>query len=72
MNPLCAMGALKIYRGRMNLDSFIQSGFCHILKTPNPLVTQNLRDLLLSISETHSNHLYMVKPTFHHVAVQNL
>ena len=47
MNPLCVTWApLKASAiGRKNLDSFINSGFNHILGTPNPQVTKRLTNL---------------------------
>ena len=47
MNPLAVTWApLKSTAlGRKNLDSFIASGFSHILGTPNPLVTRKLTQL---------------------------
>lgn len=47
MNPLTVTWApLKASAiGRKNLDSFIQSGFNHILGTPNPAVTKRLTEL---------------------------
>ena len=47
MNPLAVTWApLKATEiGRKNLDSFIASGFSHILGTPNPLVTRKLTQL---------------------------
>jgi N-acetyl sugar amidotransferase len=47
MNPLTVTWApLKASRiGRLNLDAFINSGFNHILGTPNPLVTRKLTQL---------------------------
>lgn len=51
MNPLCVTWApLKATSlGRENLDSFIQSGFDHILGTPNPKVTRKLTELAFKI-----------------------
>ena len=47
MNPLCVtwapLRATEI--GRQNLDSFISSGFDHLLGTPNPRVTRKLTEL---------------------------
>ena len=47
MNPLCVTWApLKATEiGRKNLNSFIQSGFNHILGTPDPLITRKLTRL---------------------------
>ena len=47
MNPLCVTWApLKASAiGRKNLESFIASGFNHILGTPNPQVTKRLTNL---------------------------
>ncbi len=47
MNPLAVTWApLKSTEiGRKNLDSFIASGFNHILGTPNPIVTRKLTQL---------------------------
>lgn len=47
MNPLCVTWAPLRYTdiGRANLDSFINSGFNHILGTPNPIVTRKLTQL---------------------------
>ena len=47
MNPLAVTWApLKATEiGRKNLDSFIASGFDHILGTPNPLVARKLTQL---------------------------
>ena len=47
MNPLCVTWAPLRYTdiGRRNLDRFIQSGFDHILGTPNPKVTRLLTEL---------------------------
>ena len=47
MNPLCVTWApLKASAiGRKNLDSFIASGFNHVLGTPNPQVTRRLTNL---------------------------
>lgn len=47
MNPLAVTWApLKATEiGRKNLDSFIASGFSHILGTPNPIVTRKLTQL---------------------------
>ena len=47
MNPLCVTWAPLRYTpiGRANLDAFINSGFNHILGTPNPIVTQRLTEL---------------------------
>ncbi|MDB5872708.1 MAG: N-acetyl sugar amidotransferase [Ramlibacter sp.] len=47
MNPLCVTWAplLATEIGRRNLDSFIQSGFNHVLGTPNPIVTRKLTQL---------------------------
>ncbi len=47
MNPLCVTWApLKATEhGRKNLDSFINSGFNHIMGTPNPHVTRLLTKL---------------------------
>lgn len=47
MNPLCVTWAplLATELGRKNLDNFIQSGFDHILGTPNPKVTKKLTSL---------------------------
>lgn len=50
MNPLCVTWAPLRYTniGRKNLDAFINSGFDHILGTPNPRVAQNLTKLSFS------------------------
>ena len=47
MNPLCVTWAplRPTEIGRKNLDSFISSGFDHILGTPNPAVTRRLTSL---------------------------
>ena len=47
MNPLCVTWAPLRYTeiGRKNLDAFIQSGFDHILGTPNPKTTRALTEL---------------------------
>jgi N-acetyl sugar amidotransferase len=47
MNPLAVTWApLKASKiGRLNLDSFIGSGFDHILGTPNPIITKKLTNL---------------------------
>jgi N-acetyl sugar amidotransferase len=47
MNPLAVTWApLKATElGRINLDKFIESGFNHILGTPNPVVTRKLAHL---------------------------
>ena len=47
MNPLCVTWAplRPTDIGRQNLDSFISSGFDHILGTPNPIVTRKLTSL---------------------------
>ena len=47
MNPLCVTWAplVSTELGRTNLNSFIQSGFNHILGTPNPLITKKLTRL---------------------------
>jgi len=47
MNPLCVTWAplRPTDIGRQNLDSFISSGFDHILGTPNPIVTRQLTSL---------------------------
>ncbi len=47
MNPLCVTWAplRPTEIGRQNLDSFIQSGFNHILGTPNPEITRKLTGL---------------------------
>ena len=49
MNPLCVTWAplISTELGRTNLNSFIQSGFNHILGTPNPLTTKKLTHLSL-------------------------
>jgi N-acetyl sugar amidotransferase len=49
MNPLCVTWAPLRHTdiGRQNLDSFIASGFDHILGTPNPRVTRKLTELSL-------------------------
>lgn len=47
MNPLCVTWAplLPTEIGRKNLHNFIQSGFDHVLATPNPKVTRKLTQL---------------------------
>jgi len=47
MNPLCVTWSPLRYTevGRKNLDSFIASGFNHILGTPSPIVTKKLTEL---------------------------
>ena len=47
MNPLCVTWAplRPTEIGQKNLDSFISSGFDHILGTPNPRVTRKLTEL---------------------------
>lgn len=47
MNPLCVTWAplLPTDIGRQNLHNFIQSGFNHVLATPNPKVTRKLTQL---------------------------
>ncbi|WP_295583629.1 N-acetyl sugar amidotransferase [uncultured Lamprocystis sp.] len=47
MNPLAVTWApLKATAiGRQNLDAFIESGFNHVLGTPNPVVTKRLTNL---------------------------
>lgn len=47
MNPLCVTWAPLRYTniGRKNLDSFIATGFDHILGTPNPVTTRKLTSL---------------------------
>ncbi len=47
MNPLCVTWSPLKYTeiGRKNLDNFIQSGFNHILGTPNPAITKKLTEL---------------------------
>jgi N-acetyl sugar amidotransferase len=47
MNPLCVTWAplLPTEIGRRNLDAFIQSGFNHVMGTPNPQVTRRLTQL---------------------------
>ena len=47
MNPLCVTWAplRPTEIGKKNLDNFIQSGFNHILGTPNPQVTRKLTEL---------------------------
>ena len=49
MNPLCVTWAplVSTELGRKNLDAFIQSGFNHILGTPDPLITKRLTRLSL-------------------------
>lgn len=44
MNPLCVTWAPLVYtsQGRKNLDSFINSGFNHILGTSDPVITKKL------------------------------
>ncbi len=50
MNPLCVTWAPLRYTniGRQNLDAFINTGFDHILGTPNPVVTRKLTQLSFS------------------------
>ncbi len=47
MNPLCVTWAplASTDLGRQNLQSFINSGFNHILGTPNPITTKKLTQL---------------------------
>ncbi len=47
MHPLCVTWSPLKYTeiGRKNLDNFIQSGFSHILGTPNPAITKKLTEL---------------------------
>ena len=47
MNPLCVTWAPLRHTeiGRRNLDSFIASGFDHVLGTPNGKVTRQLTSL---------------------------
>ena len=47
MNPLCVTWAplLPTEIGRRNLDAFLQTGFSHIMGTPNPKVTRRLTQL---------------------------
>ena len=74
MNPLCVTWAPLKYTkiGRMNLDSFIKSGFCHILKTPNPVVTQKLTRLAFKhLGDPFQPFIYGQTNFPLHVAVQN-
>ncbi len=47
MNPLCVTWAplKKTNIGQINLEAFIQSGFAHIIGTPDPTVTRKLTRL---------------------------
>jgi len=47
MNPLCVTWAplLPTEIGRRNLDAFVQTGFDHVLGTPNPKTTRRLTQL---------------------------
>ena len=49
MNPLCVTWSplASTDLGRENLRSFIESGFNHILGTPNPIITRKLTQLSL-------------------------
>lgn len=49
MNPLCVTWSplASTDLGRENLRSFIESGFNHILGTPNPIITKKLTQLSL-------------------------
>jgi len=51
MNPLTVTWAPLSYTkiGRQNLSSFIDSGFDHILGTPNPTVTRKFTELSLKV-----------------------
>ena len=47
MNPLCVTWSplRKTEIGQKNLESFIQSGFAHIMGTPDPTITKKLTEL---------------------------
>jgi N-acetyl sugar amidotransferase len=49
MNPLCVTWSPLRYTeiGKKNLENFIQSGFAHILGTPDPKITRKLTELSL-------------------------
>ncbi len=74
MNPLTVTWApLKPTEiGRKNLDSFISSGFNHVLGTPNPLVTRKLTELSFKeLGDPFQPFIYGQTNFPLHVAVQN-
>ena len=74
MNPLCVTWAPLRHTeiGRKNLDSFIQSGFDHILGTPNPKVTNKLTKLALKhLGDPFQPFIYGQTNFPLHVAIQN-
>ena len=50
MNPLCVTWAplKKTYVGQKNLEAFVQSGFSHIIFTPDPNITKKFTQLSLT------------------------
>jgi len=61
MNPLCVTWAPLRYTdiGRKNLDAFIQSGFSHILGTPDQITTQKLTELsLIELADPFQPFIY--------------
>lgn len=61
MNPLCVTWSPLVATslGKENLNSFIQSGFNHILGTPNPITTKKLTRLsLMEIGDPFQPFIY--------------
>ena len=74
MNPLCVTWAPLKYTsiGRKNLDSFIESGFNHILGTPDRKVTRRLTQLSFEhLGDPFQPFIYGQANFPMHVAVQN-
>lgn len=74
MNPLCVTWApLKSSAiGRQNLEAFINSGFNHIMGTPDPLVTRKLAQLAFKeLGDPFQPFIYGQTNFPLHMAVQN-
>ena len=73
MNPLCVSFSPLKYTdiGRENLNSFINSGFDHILSTPNPVATRKLTELALKeMGEPFQPFVYGVSNFPLHISVK--